>query len=250
MENKSIPYIYSLFNSFIENIKRNFHVRLYPIPYPIAHPSLLQIADFEKSDKGSTTNCGHRYIDYYEDLLKDFIGNFRNISILEYGLNHYSSNSIPSFNLWKTLFRKKLYYVGFDKNKDFFKYNNHKEDVYIYNDLTLCNNHTYDMIIDDESHSSKSQQFALKTVWKSLKPGGIYCIESLHWQPPYDVGIKTKDLLLEWKNGNKITSDSINEDELNIIYNEISSIDFFPSKSKKWSEDIRQNAFCVIKKIE
>jgi len=250
MENKRIPYIYSLFNSFIENIERCFHVGLYAIPYPIAHPSLLQIADFEKSDKGSTTNCGHRYIDYYEELLKDFIHGSKNISILEYGLNHYSSNSVPSLKLWKTLFRKKLYYVGYDKNINFSKYNNHKDNVYIYNDLSLCNNHTYDMIIDDESHSSKSQQFALKTVWKSLKPGGIYCIESLHWQPEYNVGIKTKDLLLEWKNGKKITSDFINEDELNIIYNEISSIDFFPSKSKKWPEDIRQNAFCVIKKIE
>ena len=250
MQNKNIPYIFPLFNTFKNTIKWRCNVRCFEKLYFFEHPTLLQIADFEKSDKGVTTNCGHGYIHYYEELFKDFIYGSKNISIFEFGLDHYTIDSIPSFNIWKTFFRNKLYYVGFDERKDFLKYNNHTDNVYIYDELSLCNNHTYDIIIDDESHSSKSQQFALKTVWKSLNPGGIYCIESLHWQPQYDVGIKTKDLLLEWKNGNKITSDFINEDELNIIYNEILSIDFFPSNSKKWPEDIRQNAFCVIKKIE
>lgn len=249
MENKKIPYICAFLNSFIQNITRKIHANIYTTTYPIAHPSLLQIADFEKSDKGSITNCGHCYIDYYEELLKDFMYSSKKITILEYGLNHYSINVIPSYNIWNNVFRKRLFYVGCDKNKGFGKYNDHKNNVFIYDDLNNCNNHKYDLIIDDESHASKSQQTAFKTLWKSLKPGGFYCIESLHWQPPYDSGIKTKDLLLEWKNGKPTTSEFINEDELNIIYPEISSIEFYPSKSKKWSEDIIKNAFCVIRKV-
>jgi FkbM family methyltransferase len=249
MQNKNIPYILSLFNSFVDIIIIKCNVRVFANVYSFSHPSLLEIANVEKSDKGSIINCGHYYIDYYEELLKDFINNSKNISILEYGLNHYTSNCIPSYNLWNIIFRKKLYYVGFDKNKDFLKFNNNNNNIYIYNELSYCNNHKYDLIIDDESHSSQSQQFAFKTLWQSIKPGGIYCIESLHWQPFNDFGKKTKDLLLEWKNNNKITSEFINEDELNAIYPEISTIEFYPSKSSKWSEEIKKNAFCVIKKI-
>jgi hypothetical protein len=77
----------------------------------------------------------------------------------------------------------------------------------------------------------------------------MYCIESLHWQPKNDYGIKTRDLLLQWKNGNKISSNFIDNEDVEKIFNQISYIEFYPSKSNKWSEDIKKNAFCVIKKI-
>jgi hypothetical protein len=101
--------------------------------------------------------------------------------------------------------------------------------------------HNYDLVIDDASHSSHDQQVALRTFWLQLKSGGIYCIESLHWQPYDDYGMKTRDLLLEWKNGNKISS------EFTDYLDEIAKIDFYPSKSKKWSKNIN-TAFCVITK--
>ena len=40
-----------------------------------------------------------------------------------------------------------------------------------------------DIIIDDASHASYHQQLGLSVLFDSLKPGGIYVIEDLGWQP-------------------------------------------------------------------
>jgi hypothetical protein len=257
MENKKIPYIFPLITDFLNKIHIDSHIRskCNKNLYLWNHPTILEIADYCKSDKGSKINCGHQYIDYYEEILKSFIENQKNISILEIGLRNYDSHSIISFNLWNTIFSEKLYYVGFDSNIDLLKYNNHQNNVYIYsgnqtniNDLKQCNQHKYDLIIDDASHSSISQQIAFKTLWDNLNSDGMYCIESLHWQPSNDNGMKTKDLLLEWKSGNKISSQFIDTQSMEKIFNQIANIDFYPSKSNKWSEDIKKNAFCVITK--
>jgi SAM-dependent methyltransferase len=41
----------------------------------------------------------------------------------------------------------------------------------------------FDIIIDDASHASHHQQFALLEWWPKLRPGGLYIIEDLAWQP-------------------------------------------------------------------
>jgi SAM-dependent methyltransferase len=41
-----------------------------------------------------------------------------------------------------------------------------------------------DVVIDDASHASHHQQFAFLEIFPRLKPGGLYIIEDLRWQPP------------------------------------------------------------------
>lgn len=41
----------------------------------------------------------------------------------------------------------------------------------------------FDIIIDDASHASHHQQFAMLELFPKLKPGGLYIIEDLRWQP-------------------------------------------------------------------
>jgi len=251
MKNKKKPYIFPLITNFLNKIIVKSHIRIKHSKGSYLweeHPTFLEIADYYTLDKGSNKNCGHKYVEYYEQILKPFTDNQKNMSILEIGLRNYNEHSLLSFNFWDTIFSEKLHYVGFDKNEYLLKYNNPQNNVYIYPDLHLCKNHMYYLIIDDSSHSSESQQTVLKTVWNNLKSGGFYCIESLHWQPYNDHGMKTLDLLLEWKNGNRIHSEFINKDEAETIISQISTIDFYPSKSKKWPENCIQKAFCVIKK--
>jgi len=238
----------SVGSQFLQEINDRSNITCTNKAYLWNHPSLLEIADVEQCDKGSKINCGHKYIDYYEEILKSFIHEQKEIGMLELGLNRYNSNNISSFNMWKAIFGNNLNYYGYDNNKDFLKFTNSKEKINIYNDLSSCNQHFYDIIIDDECHSSKSQQIFLKCLWSNIKPGGYYCIESLHWQPDSDFGVKTKNLLQQWKNKILISSEFINNHEVNQIFNQIESINFYPSKSTKWSDQQKQNAFCVIKK--
>jgi hypothetical protein len=53
----------------------------------------------------------------------------------------------------------------------------------------------FDVIIDDASHASRHQQIALDVLFSFVKPGGLYIIEDLHWQPPGDIGPQTRRLL-------------------------------------------------------
>jgi len=43
----------------------------------------------------------------------------------------------------------------------------------------------FDIIIDDASHASYHQQNSFKVLFPSLRPGGLYIIEDLHWQSPF-----------------------------------------------------------------
>jgi hypothetical protein len=56
----------------------------------------------------------------------------------------------------------------------------------------------FDIIIDDGSHASVHQQITLGTLFPHLKPGGLFVIEDLAYQPPAierPGGPKTTDLL-------------------------------------------------------
>lgn len=74
----------------------------------------------------------------------------------------------------------------------------------------------FDIIIDDGSHASYHQQLTLEMLFPTLKPGGLYAIEDLDWQPrTYEAKLpnvaKTADFLLANEYG---TTLFFTEDEL------------------------------------
>jgi hypothetical protein len=218
------------------------------------HQSLTNMADVLNVTKGSSVGCGHRYTEYYEILLSKWYN--KPFSILEIGLGRYGTKSTPSLDLWKAYMDSNTKIYGFDSNHELEKFNNLSNNIHIYigsqNDqehVERCCRTTYDCIIDDGEHNSCGQQVMFKTLWKSLNPGGIYCIESLHWQPDTDYGMKTKDLLMSWKDGKVCTTYFINQEEADSIYKSIAAIEFYPSKSQKWDPEEVKHAFCVVRKI-
>ena len=57
----------------------------------------------------------------------------------------------------------------------------------------------FDVILDDGSHMSFHQQQTLVLLWDKLKPGGLFIIEDLQWQPLDDKFVpKTAELLAKF----------------------------------------------------
>jgi hypothetical protein len=117
------------------------------------------------------------------------------------------------------------------------------------NDLAKLKTKNYDIIIDDGSHISEHQQISFKELWESVKPGGYYVIEDLHYQPIEESCIKTKYLFEQWKSGNWIESEYIKNENIQNIKKEIDSIEFYNSQSTLWGEQVN-NALVYIKKYK
>jgi len=250
-------YKITILDKFLNTVKYINHKKINP--YNInnniwQHPSLTDIANNINCDKGSKAGCGHTYTDYYELLLQKFINN-KKVNLLEFGAGRYID--LPSLTLWRKYFSNNLLNIDiFDKHTKYLKYTDTSNNVYVYigdqtsgDCINTCTgNKHYDIVIDDGPHCSKSQQIALKSVWSHLNHGGIYCIESLHWQPLNSIGYTTQNLLRDWKDNVVTTTEYINTEEANIIVSTIDKIEFYPSKSRKYSEEIVKNAFCVLYK--
>ena len=241
----------NLVKTFCVNIKYSSHIRgqSFRIDIPI-HYTLTQLADNLKTDKGSLTFHKHLYTLIYETILEPYYN--KEINLLEIGLNGINTDEIPSLNLWGEYFGIKANIYGFDIDPKFQKHNN-INNIKIFTgdqsnpkDLEQCAENNYDIIIDDGSHDSSHQQISLKELWKYTKSGGVYIIENLHWQPLNDKGMKTKELLKNWKNNNIINSNFISKDEAEIIYKDIKSIDFYNSQSTFFESDILKDSLCVI----
>jgi hypothetical protein len=205
------------------------------------HPSLTKLANVFELHRGSSAGCGHRYTEYYDVLFRPWYN--KPCSILELGIGRYAEGT-PSLDMWRAYMDVQTKVYGYDKDSHLKKYHNPSENIHIYvgsqrdeGQIEQCCVNTYDIIIDDGDHDSKGQQTMLKTLWKSLNPGGYYCIESLHWQPYQDTMKKTADLLLDWKT------------DISMAFcSDIESIELLPSKSTRWPSEKIQGALGVIRK--
>lgn len=158
------------------------------------------------SDKGSEHGNKHKYSFFYEKWFSSI--NQEPLKILELGLckggpelvdKHAGINrtteSPPSINAWLEYFPNAMLY-GFDISdfsefeSDRFKFT--RGDASCIDDLTNLASviGEVDVILDDASHASYHQQFAFVNLFRSIKPGGLYIIEDLGWQPQsYEIAL-------------------------------------------------------------
>lgn len=162
-----------------------------PVSPPI--PNLTDLADRYGSDKGSTK---HRYSELYQMLFLPYRD--RDIAFLEMGLQiggpeHGESadrktTDLPSVRMWLEYFPA-AHIHGLDVS-DFAWFSDprftfHRVDMDDRAKIATAAKAMpeFDIIIDDASHASHHQQNAFLELFPKLKPGGLYVIEDLRWQP-------------------------------------------------------------------
>lgn len=159
-------------------------------------PHLDDLAIKYKSDKSTTIGNSHAYTLVYDMLFR--LGRHSKLNILEVGLCiggpenggdvDRNVNRIPSIEMWKEYFPNSHIY-GFDIS-DFSKFEDERftfvrGDCGVRSDLSkvAALGQEFDVIIDDASHASFHQFMTMSALWSSLKPGGLYIVEDLDWQP-------------------------------------------------------------------
>jgi len=218
------------------------------------HVTLTQIANINNSDKGDSYLCAHTYTVKYEEIIHNIMNimDIERLNILEIGLNRDNTKSIPSLIMWKD-YIPECNITGFDINRDFINFKNKYNNIDIKigdqsnpNDLLQLKSSKYHLIIDDGYHASKHQQITFKTMWDNLEVGGYYVIEDLHFQPTPETCIKTRELFEKWLVKDYIITEYISRDEVQSIIPTIQSIEFYDSRSKRWTN--LKNSFVCIRK--
>src|SRR6056297_681229 len=156
--------------------------------------NLTDLADHYGSDKGSTK---HRYTELYHMLFHPYRP--RKINFLEMGLliggpehgvdKDRKTEDLPSIRMWLDYFPKARIH-GLDVS-DFSwfeheRYSFHRCDMDDRAEIAAAMDGIeggLDIVVDDASHASHHQQNAFLEIFPKLKPGGLYVIEDLRWQP-------------------------------------------------------------------
>jgi SAM-dependent methyltransferase len=159
--------------------------------------NLTVIANRMMTDKGTQTGAAHGYSLIYDSLFAALRDRPR-FDLLEMGLAiggpelggsiDRNVTASPSVNMWIEFFPH-AHITGFDISDfssiqhDRFTFlrgdSGKREDV----ERIKSVGRQFDVILDDASHASYHQQLGLAVLFDSLKPGGLYIIEDLGWQP-------------------------------------------------------------------
>jgi hypothetical protein len=103
-----------------------------------------------------------------------------------------------------------------------------------------------DVLVEDGSHKMYDQQITLATLFKSIKPGGIYILEDLHTSLEARIPEKawcnwgdasktiTLDMLNNFIKAGKIESDYLTQEEKEYLNNNIESVEIYQSRPD-WS---------------
>ena len=156
--------------------------------------SLTAIANRCGTDKGSVAKAGHAYTIVYDGLFQHM--RTQPVELLEIGLQmggpeipggaaDRDITDAPSLRMWRDYFPF-AHITGVDIS-DFSRFENewftfHRVDCGVASDYDKITG-AFDIIIDDGSHASHHQQLALAKLFPLLRPGGLYIIEDLNWQP-------------------------------------------------------------------
>jgi len=214
--------------------------------------NLTDLADRYGSDKGSKK---HRYSELYQMLFLPY--QKRKISFLEMGLQiggpehgkhaDRETTDLPSVRMWLEFFEKGHVH-GLDVS-DFSWFSDprftfHRCDMDRRENIRMAAGDmqsSFDIVIDDASHASHHQQNGFLELFSKVKPGGLYIIEDLRWQP--DVmekpGItKTAPLFQTYlKTGVFTHSDQAFADEFNSHRIDISGCFIFQAQFDKTRRD-------------
>jgi hypothetical protein len=151
----------------------------------------------------------------------------KHIRLVELGLL-YPKNQTSSLEIWRAFFPKAMV-MGMDIQP---VYGAIQGDAGKREDLMKLGT-GFDIVIDDASHDSQDQQIALGFLAKHMNPGGIYCIEDLHWQPEGSTIPKTHTVLDIYRTTGHNISPHMTTHEKLCLEGRISSIQFFDSLHPK-----------------
>lgn len=203
---------------------------------------LTDLANKYGSDKGDLHYDKHHYTRVYDYYLEKY--ELNPISLCEIGLLHPTAkrtpngsyDRTPSLKMWHDYFPNGQI-TGFDID-DFssVKINRtqivrgdqgNREDLAR---IIQLNPKPFDFIIDDASHASHHQQITLGYLFRYLKPGGIFFIEDLHYQPPDlepEDAIKTYHFLERLQNSGKAESHYLLDEERDYLEKNVANVLFY-----------------------
>lgn len=162
---------------------------------PTEHfPDFEALADACNTDKNRIIGNRHFYARVYSQLFTPMRLSTR--SLMEIGLcrgrvEGWAQSEVPSIDLWRKFFPF-AHIHGLDLT-DFAEFNDPRFTSYVCDQsdadqlakvATSLEPDSIDIIIDDGSHASYDQQLTFREFFKLLRPGGLFIIEDLDWQPP------------------------------------------------------------------
>jgi hypothetical protein len=198
---------------------------------------LTQLAAKFDSDKGAIHKgqIAHHYTRIYHELFRSKA--LEPIRILEIGLcrgrvEGWAQDHVPSLQMWLDYFPN-AEVIGADI-EDFSWFSHPRVRIHRVDqgDRSMlaelgANEKPLDIIIDDGSHASVHQHLTLGVLFPSLKPGGLFVIEDLDWQPPEipsNGAPLVKDVLNAMKQSGSFTSNVMTEAEARLIAQEVDEI--------------------------
>lgn len=230
---------------------------------------LTALADKCGSDKG-TRGSAHMYTRVYEKLLAPLRD--RPICLLEIGLmvsyidkrksicaaegaTTAKATDAPSLRMWRTYLPKSILY-GFDID-DFSAVQidgctivrgdmSSRDDL---DRLIKTIGRPIDVVIDDASHASHHQQIALGSLFPHVRPGGLYIIEDLTYQPPeieQADAPKTRSVLRTFSEAGILQSPYLSPEEADYIRQNVSDVALHDSVTRV--VDDGADALAVIRK--
>lgn len=148
-------------------------------------PTLDELAALHGTDK---RDGRHNYTSIYEQCLAPW--RHRPVSVLEIGVKDGAS-----LRMWRDYFPNGEIH-GIDVVPDTVRHAGDRIHVHIgdqrdrvFLEATAEQTGPLDIVLDDGSHRYQDQSASLRTLWKHVKPGGIYIVEDLHTSYLEDFGM-------------------------------------------------------------
>ena len=234
------------------------------LPYRTARSDLVRLANKYMTDKGTLYFNAHGYAFVYEhylEPLRDAQVRLLELGLLRRDVQERSLGSVycdaPSLYMWREYFPKAEIF-GFDM-EDFSQLPEISGVTIVNGDvgssrdldhLVAVAAGPFDVIVDDASHASHHQQFALANLFPHLRDGGFYFIEDLTYQPA-EVEVpgapKTLGVLKDLAAGAALMTPSMTPVQWDYLRAHTEFIEFHDSQDRQFG-DLGTDAFAVIKK--